>query len=109
MATPLYTLRLPAETITAISELGRIYGAPNGRAFVRDMIVAMTSGDIEKVKAFNGQLMRGIGEQMTLQLSGAVDAVLTTQEPTKTAKTPAKKGKTPSRKPTTRKTRGRRN
>jgi len=94
MNTPHYTLRLPAKTIAAISEMGAIYGAPNGRAFAREMLIAMTSGDLEQVKAFNGRLMRGIGEQLTLQLNTALDAALPPQKPAKTAKTPAKRAKT---------------
>jgi len=69
MPQQLYAFRLPPETVSAIHEMAAIYGAPNSRSFVRDMLGAMTSGDIERINEFNGRLMRGIGEQLILQLT----------------------------------------
>jgi len=74
MPTPVYGLRLPKQVQDDLQTFGKIYGAPNGRAFAREVLEVMTSGDMERVKAFNARLIRGVGEQLTLKLNAAVDA-----------------------------------
>lgn len=83
MPTPVYGLRLPVQTQKAIAELAAIYGAPNGRAFAREILEVMTSGDVEQVKAFNARLIRGMGEQLTLKLNASIDAVTAAEKPAK--------------------------
>lgn len=95
MGTPIYALRLPQKTQDDIAELSKLYGSPNSRAFAREILEVMTGGDIERIKAFNARLVRGMGEQLTLTLNTAIDTV-TGAEPRKPAKKPrkpAKKGK----------------
>lgn len=89
MPTPVYGLRLPKQVQDDLHTFGKIYGAPNGRAFAREVLEVMTSGDMERVKAFNARLIRGVGEQMTLKLNAAVDAV----KPVKTTRAKLKGGK----------------
>jgi hypothetical protein len=88
MPTPTYSLRLPAETQKAIADLAAIYGAPNGRVFAREILEVMTSGDPERVKAFNGRLIRGMGEQLTLRLNASIDAAMEAEKPVKIASKP---------------------
>jgi len=88
MPTPTYALRLPAETQKAISDLAAIYGALNGRAFAREILEVMTSGDPERVKEFNGRLIRGMGEQLTLKLNASIDAAMDAGKPAKNASKP---------------------
>jgi len=83
MPTPLYALRLPQKTQDDIAELAKVYGAPTGRAFAREILEVMTSGDMEKVKAFNARLVQKVGEQLTLKFNAMVDAA---SEPQKQAK-----------------------
>lgn len=81
MPTPIYALRLPTKTQQDIAELGKIYGSPNGRAFAREMLETMTSGDMARIKAFNARLITKCGEQLSLQLNAAVDAAAEAQKP----------------------------
>jgi hypothetical protein len=86
MPTPTYALRLPGETQKAIADLAGIYGAPNGRAFAREILEVMTSGDPERVKAFNARLIRGMGEQLTLKLNASIDSAVDAEKPAKIAR-----------------------
>ena len=90
MATPIYSLRIPQKTQDEIAELARIYGAPNGRAFAREILEVITSGDLEKIKAFNGRLIKGMGEQLTLKLNSALDGPTEAKKP---AQKPRKRAK----------------
>lgn len=90
MATPIYSLRIPQKTQDEIAELARIYGAPNGRAFAREILEVITSGDLEKIKAFNGRLIKGMGEQLTLKLNSALDGPTEGRKP---AQKPRKRAK----------------
>jgi len=69
MPTPLYTLRLPQKTQDDIAEMGKVYGAPNGRAFAREILEIMCSGDPTRVQSFNRRLMMAVGEQLALKLN----------------------------------------
>jgi hypothetical protein len=96
MPTPLYALRLPQQTQDAIVELAKIYGAPTGRAFAREILEVITSGDMERIKSFNGRLIQGMGEQLTLKLNASLDALDTGKDagkPAKKARKPARRGK----------------
>ena len=93
MGTPIYALRLPQKTQEDIAELARIYGAANARAFAREILEVITSGDIERIKAFNARLIKGMGEQLTLKLNSALDGPKEAEKPAKKPRKPAKKGK----------------
>jgi hypothetical protein len=95
MPTPLYTLRLPAETQENIAELSVIYGASNPRAFAREILEVITSGDVEKLKAFNARLVHGMGQQLTLRFNSTLDALKSAEKPALKAKTKTAKGKEP--------------
>lgn len=84
MPTPLYTLRLPKEAQDNINRLAKIYGAPNGRAFAREILETFTGGDVERLKEFNAQMIRGMGEQLTLELNASLDALKASEKPAKT-------------------------
>ena len=73
--TPPFTLRLASKTKADLVEMAKLYGSPNGSAFAREMIEVMVSGDIERVKQFNGRLIAKAGEQMTLKMNAAMDAL----------------------------------
>ena len=93
MGTPIYALRLPQKTQEDIAELARIYGAANARAFAREILEVITSGDIERIKAFNARLIKGMGEQLTLKLNSALDGPKEAEKPAKKARKLAKTGK----------------
>ena len=93
MGTPIYALRLPQKTQDDIAELSKLYGSPNSRAFAREILEVMTGGDIERIKAFNARLVRGMGEQLTLTLNTAIDTVTGAEKPAKKGRKPSKTGK----------------
>lgn len=93
MPSPKFTFRLPEKDKAALLEVSEIYGAVSPGAFCAEMIGAVCSGDMERIKAFNAKLIRGIGEQLTLTLNGALDAATGAEKPAKKARKPAKTGK----------------
>lgn len=72
--TPNFVFRLPTPEREALIEMSKLYGAESPSAFLRDMIGAMCSGDLARVKEFNGRLVRAAGEQLILTLNAAVDS-----------------------------------
>ena len=72
---PVFTFRLPTEKAAALREMSKLYGALNTSDFLREMVGAMCSGDVEQVKAFNGKLFQRIGEQLTLKLNASFETV----------------------------------
>lgn len=80
MPTPLYCLRLPQKVQDDILTLSRMYGLPNGRAFAREILETITSGDMERIQAFNRRLMMGLGEQLALKLNEPLRALSEQQE-----------------------------
>jgi len=74
-------------------EVSKIFGAVSPGAFCAEMIGAICSGDLERMKSFNARLVRGMGEQLTLKLNTAMDAVAEAGKPAKKARKPSKKGK----------------
>lgn len=75
MPTPHFAFRLPAEKAAALREMAKLYGAASTSEFLREMVGAMCSGDVEQVKVFNGRLFQRIGEQLTLKLNATLDTV----------------------------------
>lgn len=82
MPTPTYTLRLPRKVQDDLATFALIYGSANGRAFTREVLEVMTSGDMERIKAFNARLVHGMGEQLTLKLNASFDAFTGVEKPT---------------------------
>lgn len=101
MPTPIYSLRLSKKTQDDLSEMGKVYGLPNGRAFAREILEVMCSGDPAKVQAFNRRLMMAVGEQLALKLNEPLEAAIRIDAADK-AKVP------PAPKPPKKKKRGRR-
>jgi len=93
MPSPKFTFRLPEKDKAALLEVSKIYGAVSPGAFCAEMIGAVCSGDMERIKAFNAKLIRGMGEQLTLTLNGALDAATGAEKPAKKARKLAKTGK----------------
>lgn len=100
MPTPVYGLRLPQKVQDDLVEYAKIYGAPSGRAFAREILEVMTSGDMERVKAFNARLIRGVGEQLTLFMNAQADLGA--------AQIAGKRAQKPKKRPKRGKVRGRR-
>lgn len=68
--TPVFSFRLPSAERENLVEMSKVFGAPNPRAFLREMVGAMCSGDGERVRAFNTKLIHAVGEQLVLRLHG---------------------------------------
>lgn len=88
--TPIFTLRLPQKVQDDLAGMAKVYGSPNTRAFAREVLEVMCSADMERVKAFNARLIKGMGEQLTLKLNGALDASTEFEKP---AQDPRKRAK----------------
>jgi hypothetical protein len=73
--TPTYALRLSRKTQDDLALMGKLYGLPNGRAFAREVLETMCSGDAAKVQAFLRRLMMAAGEQLALKLGEPLEAV----------------------------------
>lgn len=69
MPTPIFALRLPQKTQDDIAELAKVYGAPNPRAFAREILEVVTSGDLTRLQAFTERLMSKMAGQLVLQLA----------------------------------------
>jgi len=82
MPTPTFSFRLPPVEREALVEMAKLYGAPNPRAFLREMVGAMCSGKSERVQEFNARLIRAAGEQLILKLNAPVASLA---EPTRKA------------------------
>lgn len=91
--TPIFAFRLPKADQALLAEMANVYGAPNARAFLKEMIQVMLGGDGERLRQFNIKLAQGIGkhlgDQMALKLNGPLEGV----------DTPAKEDASKPRKP----------
>lgn len=97
MPSPQFTFRLPQKDKEALTEMAAIYGAPSPGAFCAAMVGALCSGDLERIKAFNARLVKGMGEQLTLKLNASMDAIAAAEKPAKQATKRTAKGKGRSR------------
>jgi len=93
--TPVFSFRLKQELQDQIKEMGKAYGSPNPRAFVRELIETVLSGDPVKVGAFNrrlieratGQLQLRMEEELTAAFDrGSQSKARTTRKPRKPRK-----------------------
>jgi len=76
METPLFALRLPQTLQDQIKEMGKAYGSPNPRAFVRELLETVLSGDVAKVTAFNVRLIERATGQLQLRMEDEMQAAL---------------------------------
>lgn len=83
---PPFTIRLPVAVHEEIKDMAKVYGALNPRAFVRELLLAVLSGDPRQVADFNSRLITRMGEQLVLDL---------TQKANQEAEKSAKKAKKP--------------
>jgi len=83
--TPIFAFRLPVTEREALIEMSKLCGYPNPRAFLREMVGTMCSGDVERVKQFNARLIRAAGEQLILKLNGPLE------KPASTGRKPRKR------------------
>lgn len=95
MPTPIFTIRLSPKTQGDLRQMAALYGSPNARAFAREVLETMCSGDLERIKEFSRRLMVGMGEQLALKLTAAVDEANATRATratrvTRTARKPRK-------------------
>lgn len=93
MATPLFNVRLSEKTQADLRAMAAVYGSPNASAYAREVLEVMCSGDLEKVKAFITRLIARAGEQLTLELNGALDEFAGAEKPAKKGRKPSKTGK----------------
>lgn len=93
MPSPQFSFRLPEKDKAALLEMSKVYGAPSPGAFCAEMVGVMCSGDMERVKAFNARLIKGMGEQLTLKLNAALEGPAEAQKPAKKPRKPAGRGK----------------
>lgn len=98
MPTPIFTIRLAPKTQEDLASMSKVYGSPNPRAFAREVLEVMCSGDLARVKDFNARLIRGVGEQLTLKLNAAADTIAaTSRKPVQKPKKRLTRTKTPPR------------
>jgi len=57
MPTPTFTLRLPLALQRQMVDMAKSYGAPNVRAFTKDLLEAVVSGDPMRAGAFTARLL----------------------------------------------------
>lgn len=79
MPTPLYALRLPQKVQDDLVTIGRVYGSPNGRAFAREILEVVTSGDPDRISLFVAKFIDRIGGQTSFFLSLEAPPVRTTR------------------------------
>lgn len=69
MPTPLYALRLPQKVQDDLVTIGRVYGSPNGRAFAREILEVVTSGDPDRISLFVAKFIDRLGGQTSFFLT----------------------------------------
>ncbi len=90
MPTPTYALRLARKTQDDLAQMAKVYGAPNGRAFAREILETVCSGEPARMAAFNRRLLQGVGEQLALTLNAPLEKMVA--EDRKVSVRPQKRG-----------------
>lgn len=72
MPTPIFTIRLDPKVQRTLADMGRAYGLTNGRAFAREILETVTSGDPSRISEFITRMGERIGGQLPLSMP-AVD------------------------------------
>jgi hypothetical protein len=93
MPSPQFSFRLPEKDKASLLEMSKVYGAASPGAFCAEMVGVMCSGDMERVKAFNAKLIKGMGEQLTLKLNAALDSATGAEKPQPQPLNAVKRGK----------------
>ena len=78
METPVFTIRLSDADRELVRKMAETYGAPNVSVFIRELLLAMCSGDDSKAAAFTGKLASGMALQMRLPLEKPLPQVALT-------------------------------
>ena len=65
---PHYTIRLQPQLKLKVDEISIIYGAVSTSAFVRDLLAAVCSGDLETATAFQTRLADKMSGQLQLEI-----------------------------------------
>lgn len=69
MPTPLYTMRLPADSQAGLTAVGKLCGYVSGRTFAARVLQAVASGDLAQLDALRAQLATVPGVQLGLTLT----------------------------------------
>ena len=96
--TPVFSFRLKQELQDQIKEMGKAYGSPSPREFLRELIETVLSGDPVRVGAFNQRLIERATGQLQLKMEHDMKAafdrgVASTTRTTRTTRKPRKKRK----------------
>ena len=94
METPLFALRLPQVLQDQIKEMSKVYGSPNPRAFLRELIECVLSGDQAKATAFNVRLVERVTGQLQFKEESYLTAVAHRTQEAHTAQKTQKTQKT---------------
>jgi hypothetical protein len=86
MPTPTYALRLPKKVQDDLTTIEHVYGAPNGRAFAREILEVVTSGDPDRISLFVAKFIDRLGGQTSFYLT----VENTPAGTTRTTRTPSK-------------------
>lgn len=86
MPSPVFCVRLPRKDREALDQMAKVCGAPSSGGFVAEMVRVMCSGDVDTVKSFVARLIQRHGEQLTLNLHGALDRSLSGRSVSEPAK-----------------------
>ena len=74
--TPFFTLRLPQELQDQIKVMGKAYGSSSPRAFCRELLETVLSGDVAKMTAFNVRLVERVTGQLQLGMEQDLELIL---------------------------------
>lgn len=91
--TPIFTVRMSLESQRNLSEMAKVYGSSSVSGFAREVLETVSSGDVERVRAFTLRMAEKAGEQLKLSLMASFDDATQAQKPAKQARKLAGHGK----------------
>lgn len=71
---PIIGVRVPKATHEAVKFLSSATGHPSASAFVREMLISMTSGDYERLAVFQGKLFSVLTDKKQLSFLADLEA-----------------------------------
>jgi hypothetical protein len=71
MAIPPYTLRVSFELRAKVEAIAEIYGSRTAPEFIRELLGAVCSGDLNQAQAFQSRLAEKLTGQMQLEIEAA--------------------------------------
>lgn len=95
MPTPVFALRLSARAQADLAEMAKLYGSPNPRAFAREVLETMSSGDAGKAREFLRRLFMRAGEQLAMQFTAPLEAIEQPRKPARKGRSGRKRGRRP--------------